>query len=109
MLEAGILPDRVTCTAILNACSHTGLAEERLHFFSSLYGAHGPAVLQAILTGCQIQGNVDFGIQAAKRLIELRPHREGGYVLLSNVYATPGRWNDVAGVRILTRDRGVFK
>ncbi|KAK8338793.1 hypothetical protein V6Z12_A09G276000 [Gossypium hirsutum] len=69
----------------------------------------GPAVLQAILTGCQIQGNVDFGIQAAKRLIELRPHREGGYVLLSNVYATPGRWNDVAGVRILTRDRGVFK
>ncbi|PPD70151.1 hypothetical protein GOBAR_DD32966 [Gossypium barbadense] len=61
----------------------------------------GPAVLQDILTGCQIQGNVDFGIQAAKRLIELRPHREGGYVLLSNVYATAGRWNDVAGMRIL--------
>lgn len=43
MLEAGKLPDRVTCTAILDACScsHTGLAEEGLHFFSSLYRAHG--------------------------------------------------------------------
>lgn len=69
----------------------------------------GPAVLQATPIGCQIQGNVDFEIQTAKRLIELRPHREGGYVLLSNVHATVGRWNDVAGGRILMRDRGALK
>ncbi|XP_021291366.1 pentatricopeptide repeat-containing protein At1g25360 [Herrania umbratica] len=69
----------------------------------------GAPVWEALLAGCRTHGNVDLGIQAAERLIELMPQHDGSYVLLSNMYATAGRWDDVAKTRKLMRDRGVHK
>lgn len=39
----------------------------------------------------------------------MRPQHDGTYVLLSNMFANVGRWDDVAKVRKLMRDRGVKK
>ncbi|OMO61143.1 hypothetical protein COLO4_33530 [Corchorus olitorius] len=41
MLELGVKPDHVIITAILSACSHTGLVDEGLKIFYSLETAHG--------------------------------------------------------------------
>ncbi|TQE03692.1 hypothetical protein C1H46_010666 [Malus baccata] len=62
-------------------------------------------------SSCWLQDswNLDLGIQAAERLLELVPQHDGTYVLLSNLYATAGYWDDVAKVRKLMRDRGVKK
>ncbi|KAL4632189.1 hypothetical protein ACB092_04G034100 [Castanea dentata] len=69
----------------------------------------GAPIWEALLAGCRIHGNMDLGIQAAERLFELMPQHDGTYVLLSNMYATAGRQNDVAKVRKLMRDRGIKK
>ncbi|RVX04187.1 Pentatricopeptide repeat-containing protein, mitochondrial [Vitis vinifera] len=53
-----------------------------------------------------IHGNVDLGEVAAKKLIELQPENDSAYVLLSNLYASAGRWNAVGKLRRATMNGG---
>ncbi|XP_057975842.1 pentatricopeptide repeat-containing protein At1g25360 [Malania oleifera] len=69
----------------------------------------GAPIWEALLAGCRIHGNMGLGIKAAEQLFELMPQHDGTYVLLSNMYATAGRWDDMAKVRKLMRERGVKK
>ncbi|KAJ8442597.1 hypothetical protein Cgig2_026539 [Carnegiea gigantea] len=66
-------------------------------------------IWEALLAGCRTHGNLDLGIEAAERLLELVPQHDGTYILLSNMYAAEGQWDGVARVRKLMRDRGVKK
>ncbi|XP_074263638.1 pentatricopeptide repeat-containing protein At1g25360 [Silene latifolia] len=66
-------------------------------------------IWEAMLAGCRIHGNLDLGIKAAEKLLNLKPQNDGTYILLSNMYAAAGQWNNVAKVRLLMRDRGVKK
>nr|CAN84077.1 hypothetical protein VITISV_032319 [Vitis vinifera] len=46
---------------------------------------------------------------AASHLFELEPNGIGNYILLSNIYASAGRWDDVSKVRKLMRAKGLKK
>eukprot|EP01018_Ginkgo_biloba_P029281 Gb_13717 [translate_table: standard] len=63
----------------------------------------------ALLGACRIHGKVDLGERAAEKLFELEPQNAATYVLLSNIYAAAGRWDDVAAVRMKMKNRGVTK
>ena len=54
-------------------------------------------------------GNMKVGKLAAKRLSELEPQDDALYVLLSNIYAAAGQWDDVANARKIMKDCGVKK
>ncbi|TMW93464.1 hypothetical protein EJD97_011626 [Solanum chilense] len=56
-------------------------------------------VWRALLGACVLHNEVDLGKTAAQRVLELEPQDETTYVLLSNMYATSKRWNNVAFVR----------
>eukprot|EP01018_Ginkgo_biloba_P033989 Gb_34779 [translate_table: standard] len=63
----------------------------------------------ALLAACRIHGNMDIGKRAAECLFELEPQNSSTYVLLSNIYAAAGRWDDAAKVRKMMKVRGVIK
>lgn len=44
-----------------------------------------------------------------KHLIQLEPETSGNYVLLSNIYASLNRYDDVKNVRKLMKEHGVNK
>lgn len=67
------------------------------------------AVWGALLAAARVHGDVDLGRRAAERLLVLEPDKSGTLVLLANMYAAAGRWEDVAGVRRLMKDRRVKK
>eukprot|EP01018_Ginkgo_biloba_P022101 Gb_10151 [translate_table: standard] len=68
------------------------------------------AVMWGTLLGaCKVYGNVEIGKRAADRLFELEPEDVTTYILLSNIYAAAGRWDDVAKVRNMIADRGLKK
>ncbi|KAK9690828.1 hypothetical protein RND81_09G156600 [Saponaria officinalis] len=46
---------------------------------------------------------------AAEKLIALEPTNAGNYVLMSNIYAAAGKWDRVAKMRSVLRDRGLKK
>ncbi|GAV77355.1 PPR domain-containing protein/PPR_2 domain-containing protein/PPR_3 domain-containing protein/DYW_deaminase domain-containing protein [Cephalotus follicularis] len=56
-------------------------------------------VLGAILNASRLHKNVELGEFAANKLFQLEPNNSGNYVLLSNIYASAGRWQDVERVR----------
>jgi hypothetical protein len=46
---------------------------------------------------------------ASTELLKLEPEKEGGYVLLSNIYAACGRWSYSDEIREIMEIRGVKK
>jgi hypothetical protein len=58
---------------------------------------------------CRTPGSLDVGGKAAKELLHLSPLNASAPVLLSNMYASVGKWEEPAKMRKLMRDRGIRK
>ncbi|GFY93330.1 pentatricopeptide repeat (PPR) superfamily protein [Actinidia rufa] len=63
----------------------------------------------ALLSDCRIHRNLELGCVAAEKLSKLEPHKTLNYVLLSNLHAKAGRWDEVESMRTLTTERGAEK
>ncbi|KAM1181882.1 hypothetical protein FF1_000401 [Malus domestica] len=50
----------------------------------------------SLVVACSVHVNVEIGELAAKYILDLNPRGSGPYVLLSNIFATAGKWRDVA-------------
>lgn len=66
-------------------------------------------VYGSLLNASRIHKRVELGELAANKLFELEPQNPGNYVLLSNIYASAGRWEDVKKVREKMRNGGLKK
>ncbi|KAG0484972.1 hypothetical protein HPP92_009051 [Vanilla planifolia] len=66
-------------------------------------------VWRALLGACRIHRNAETGRRAAERLFVMEPRNCSNYVLLSNLYACLGMWDEVEKVRRLMREVGVRK
>eukprot|EP01018_Ginkgo_biloba_P002905 Gb_17321 [translate_table: standard] len=67
------------------------------------------AVWGALLGASRVHVNVEIGKIAAEQLFKLEPSEAGTYVVLSNIYAVSGRWEDVDQVRKMMNERRVKK
>jgi len=63
----------------------------------------------ALLNACRMHGKVEIGEYAAAKLAELDPSDSGIYVLMSQIYASKSKWDQVRMLRTVMRDRGVKK
>lgn len=66
-------------------------------------------VYGALLNASRIHKRLDLGEFAADKLFQLEPINSGNYILLSNIYASAGRWEDVSRMREIMRQLGVKK
>ncbi|XP_065851582.1 pentatricopeptide repeat-containing protein At5g66500, mitochondrial [Euphorbia lathyris] len=67
------------------------------------------AVWAALLNACSLNLDVLRGEFAAKKLLELEPNNPGNYVMLSNFYASVGKWDSVDNLRNHMRDNRLIK
>ncbi|CAN8270968.1 unnamed protein product [Cochlearia groenlandica] len=63
----------------------------------------------SLLSSCRTRGNLEIAVVAMDRLIELEPEDMGNYVMLSNIYADLGKWEDVSRTRKLIRNGNMKK
>lgn len=63
----------------------------------------------ALLSACNECGNVKLGKLAAEKAFQLEPNNVGIYVLLSNMYARYGMWDEIEKLRELMKRRGLKK
>ncbi|KAL8459427.1 hypothetical protein ACS0TY_036786 [Phlomoides rotata] len=140
-----IAPNELILLSVLFACSHCGLVDKGLSYFSSMEKVYGikpnerhyacvadmlsrsgrlheaekfimsmpfepqANVWAALLSGCKTYGNEALAARTAEKLSELADTKPGGYVLLSNIYASGGRWLDAMNTRNLMSQKGIKK
>lgn len=110
MIEVhGIEPGSEHFGCMVDLLGRAGMMEEAKKLINEMPMSPDAGVLGALLGACKIHGNIELGEEIGKRVIELEPNNSGRYVLLANLYAKAGRWEDVANMRKLMNDRGVKK
>ena len=63
----------------------------------------------ALLSSCRVHNNMTLGQISAKQLFELEPANPGNYILLSNIYASKGKWEEVDKVRDMMKSLDLRK
>lgn len=107
----GIKPKIEHYCCMVDLLSRAGFLDEAFNLIENMPIKPKDAVWASLLGGCRIHKNVDLASQVAHKLdVELDPNYAAGcLVLLSNVYATAKRWQDVANVRQKMIEMGVKK
>ena len=66
-------------------------------------------VWHALLGACVIHNNVELGRLSAQHILEMEPQDDATHVLLSNMYATARRWENVTAIRKSMKKKGMKK
>lgn len=109
MLAHGIEPSETHYACMIDLLGRSGLIEESLDLLKSLPIKPDTNILGALLGVCQVHGNLELGCWAAEHLLQLEPDHSGYYVLLSNMYAGAGKWEEADRVREMMNLKGVKK
>ncbi|KAI3496371.1 hypothetical protein L1887_38732 [Cichorium endivia] len=108
-----VVPNDRTFIGVLSACCHAGMLDFGRKLFKVfeagelIKGMPWKAdlnILGALLSACGNHGNIKVAERVVKEMIVLEPDNHGVYVVLSNVYADVGRWEDVSKVRDIMKD-----
>ncbi|XP_043708043.1 pentatricopeptide repeat-containing protein At5g44230 [Telopea speciosissima] len=105
----GITPSADHYACMVDLLGRAGHLEEAYELVKTMEIEPHGGVWGALLGACRIHGNPDIAEIAVGHLFELEPNGIGNYVLLSNIYASAGRWDDVSRVRKLIRKKGMKK
>lgn len=107
--EYGITPNVVHCNCMVDLLGRAGHLEEAKRFIDIMPVEPDEATWGALLGACRTFANVELGELAARERVKLLPKDASTYVLLSNIYATAGKWEEVLAVRTQMQERGIRK
>ncbi|XP_065878321.1 pentatricopeptide repeat-containing protein At2g13600-like isoform X2 [Euphorbia lathyris] len=96
-------------TCIVDMLSRAGLIYEAEEFINSMPYKPESNAWAALLSGCKTYKKEELAGRTARRLWEMAEKNSAGYVLLSNIYASAGRWVEVMNVRKLMKEKGLNK
>ncbi|XP_059067389.1 pentatricopeptide repeat-containing protein At2g39620 [Cryptomeria japonica] len=99
--------DHYVC--MVDLLARAGYLEDTLNFIIKMSVRPVVVVWMCFLSGCRSHMNIGLGVFTATLLLDLDPKNAATYVILSNIYAKVGRWDEVQMVRSLMKDRGIKK
>ncbi|XP_020527537.1 pentatricopeptide repeat-containing protein At4g32430, mitochondrial [Amborella trichopoda] len=105
-LEHGIEPHTMHHSCMVDMLGRAGRLREAEEVVKRKPSIRG---WQSLLGACRNHGEVEMGKRAAETLMAMEPEDSATYVLLSNMYAAEGNWEEVAKVRRRMRDGRVRK
>ncbi|KAK9132970.1 hypothetical protein Scep_012498 [Stephania cephalantha] len=94
---------------MIDLLGRTGQLEEARELIKNMPFAPDAAVWRALLSACKRYKNAKLAEDATVKLLELDPHSDENYVLLSNMYSQTKKWSEVANIRRLMRARDIQK
>ena len=97
--EYNIAPSLKHYGCMVDLFGRAGQLETAFNFIKALPVQPDASIWGALLGACRVHGDVDLGKVASEHLFEVEPEHVGYHVLLSNMYASAGKWEGVDEIR----------
>lgn len=107
--DHNICPTMELYSCMVDLYSRAGMLEKAMDIINGMPFPASATVWRTLLASCRVHRNLGLGKLAAQKLISLQPQDSAAYVLLSNIYAAAGNWQERAKVRELMDERKVKK
>ncbi|KAK7281803.1 hypothetical protein RIF29_10090 [Crotalaria pallida] len=105
----GIKPKLEHYSCAVDMLGRAGRLKEALRLVNELPVEPDSRIWSSLLSSCRNYGDLNIGEEASKKLLELGPDLSQNYVLLSNLYAGLGKWDNVRKVRQRMKEIGLQK
>ncbi|KAE8057326.1 hypothetical protein FH972_014027 [Carpinus fangiana] len=105
----GLVPRVEHYACMVDILSRAGKLNEAKEFIESATVDHGMCLWRILLAACRNYRNYELGAYAGEKLMELGSQESSAYILLSSIYTSLGKWEDVERVRRMMKLRGVNK
>ncbi|KAI3894367.1 hypothetical protein MKX03_012366 [Papaver bracteatum] len=109
--ECGLVPGMEHFSCMVDLLGRAGKLDMVEDFIKAMPVKPNALVWRTVLGACcRANGRrTDLGTKAAEKLLELEPQNAVNYVLLCNLHASGGRWEDVARARSMMKRAAVRK
>ncbi|XP_057774455.1 pentatricopeptide repeat-containing protein At5g66520-like [Salvia miltiorrhiza] len=94
---------------LIDILGRAGLFTEAENVINSMPMRPDAFVWGALLGACQLHGVVRLGEKVARYLIDLEPHNHAYYIILCDLYAKAGRFDDQKRIRSMMKGLNVRK
>ncbi|KAL0324168.1 UNVERIFIED_CONTAM: Pentatricopeptide repeat-containing protein [Sesamum calycinum] len=98
--EHGIEPTIQHYGCMVDLMGRAGMINEAFELIKSMPMTPNDVIWRSLLSSCKVHQNVELGEIAAGLLFQLKTQNAGDYLMLSNIYAEAGRWQDVSMTRV---------
>ncbi|PIA39863.1 hypothetical protein AQUCO_02600370v1 [Aquilegia coerulea] len=99
MKEYGVEPGIEHYGCLADILGRAGRVHEAEQILSNMPMEPQASHWGALMAACRTHNNIEVGERVGKHLISMEPHDGGRYILLSNMYAAVGRWEDARNIR----------
>ncbi|KAG8364389.1 hypothetical protein BUALT_Bualt19G0123800 [Buddleja alternifolia] len=111
--DYGLVPSQEHYSCLVDLFCRAGELERAFKFVSEMPSVGDESckvsMWGALLSACNECGNVNAGKMVAQRALESEPNNVGIYILLSNMYARNGMWDEIEQLRELMKQRELKK
>ncbi|KAK7392850.1 hypothetical protein VNO78_21300 [Psophocarpus tetragonolobus] len=105
----GFVPSVDHFSCIVDLLGRSGYLDEAERVIEGGYfGAHSN-ICWSLFSACAAHGNLSLGRTVARLILERDHNNPSVYVLLSNIYAAAGQWEEAANLRDIMREFGTTK
>ncbi|KAJ4719665.1 Pentatricopeptide repeat-containing protein [Melia azedarach] len=105
----GITPSIEHYGCVVDLLARSGRLAEAKDVIVKMPMPPSRSIWGTILSACRDYGSVEMAEIVSRELLQLEPEKEGGYVLLSNIYAATKKWSHSDKIREIMECRGVKK
>jgi pentatricopeptide repeat protein len=107
--EYSVKPVAEHYACMVDLLGRAGRLNEAFEFVQGMQIQPNAGVWGALLGACWLHKNHELEQFAAEKLFLLEPHKTSNYVLLSNVSAEAGKWDEAEKMRVPIQEKGVYK
>ncbi|KAI3696570.1 hypothetical protein L6452_28944 [Arctium lappa] len=107
--EHNVSPKMEHYACVVDLLGRSGSLDKALDMIKSMPFKADALVWRTLLGACQVHGNTELGKLAAKMITGQDPDDPAAYILLSNLYASKGQWEEVVKIRKTMKERKLVK
>lgn len=96
-------------SCMVDIVGRSGQISEALRLIQEMPFEADAVIWRTMLSICKLHGDVEVAEKAAGNLLQLEPQDSAAYVLLSNIYADSGMWDEMSGMRRVMKSHKLKK